>query len=292
MYLFYLTESLNSFWKAKVASFASIITIAVAVFTLAGSALLIFISDKIANHIKSRIEVDIFLEEGQDETSVYNLLDALEGEKEISRTIFTSKEEALKKMEAKLGKGFLSKVLEVNPLPASINIRFNPSYISESVINKVMDKYKNRAGVADIYFNDNFTLKVLSYIEPSNHFVYWLAGIFGVMGMLLVYLTSKIIINHKMYQFETMKLVGAKISSIKIPIILNGIITGFIAGIITIVIYYWLFFFFQKYYGSFSLFSLQGIFFIGLLILGTVFGFCGSYLSTFKIKNVIKIFEK
>jgi cell division transport system permease protein len=48
----------------------------------------------------------------------------------------------------------------------------------------------------------------------------------------LVYATIRLIINSRMIAFETMKLVGAKLSTIKIPVLLNGLIAGIIAGIL------------------------------------------------------------
>lgn len=292
MIFFYIREAFNSFRKAKIASFASVITNTLAVFLLAGSVILVFISDRVANHIKSKIEVDIFLSDSISETDTYDLLYSLDKEKKISRTIYTSKEDALKKMEEKLGKGFISKVLDINPLPASINVRFSPEYVSASTIDDIILKYKRNKGVSDIYFNDNFTLKILNYIEPSNYLIYTFAVFFVLTGILLVYITSKIIISHKMYQYESMKLVGAKISSIKIPLVLNGIITGFFAGLVAIGIYYGIFYFFQKFYGAINLSKYFLFFYAGLVLTGIMFGFMGSVISTRKIRNEIKIFEK
>jgi cell division transport system permease protein len=39
-------------------------------------------------------------------------------------------------------------------------------------------------------------------------------------------------------ELETMKLVGAKLSTIKMPIILNGMLTGLIASLIALSLYY------------------------------------------------------
>jgi cell division transport system permease protein len=41
-----------------------------------------------------------------------------------------------------------------------------------------------------------------------------------------------------MVELETMKLVGAKLSTIKMPLLLNGLFTGFLASLVSIAIYY------------------------------------------------------
>ena len=51
-----------------------------------------------------------------------------------------------------------------------------------------------------------------------------------------------------MNEFETMKLVGAKLSTIKFPVILNGLIAGCISGIIG----FFLFSYLQQHISSYS----------------------------------------
>jgi cell division transport system permease protein len=69
-----------------------------------------------------------------------------------------------------------------------------------------------------------------------------------MVAVYLVYATVRMIIHSRMNEFETMKLVGAKLSTIKIPVVLNGLIAGLISGLLAFL----LFNFFQEQIKSFS----------------------------------------
>ena len=49
---------------------------------------------------------------------------------------------------------------------------------------------------------------------------------------------KKIILHQKMEQYNTMKLVGAKLSTIKVPLLIYGLIVGLIASLICTVLFY------------------------------------------------------
>jgi cell division transport system permease protein len=63
-----------------------------------------------------------------------------------------------------------------------------------------------------------------------------------------------------------MKLVGAKISTIKMPIILNGIFIGFFAGAIALGIFYFLFHYFELFLGSFGITNLYKPYYLPVII--------------------------
>ena len=89
-----------------------------------------------------------------------------------------------------------------------------------------------------------------------------------------------------------MKLVGAKLRTIKIPIYFNGIIMGIIASAICLGIYYFAINLASKFY-NLGIFAFDVKYLIALVfILGVFFGFLGSFLATLNVSlkiNKIKI---
>jgi cell division transport system permease protein len=59
-----------------------------------------------------------------------------------------------------------------------------------------------------------------------------------LIALYLVYTTVKLIINSKSKEFETMKLVGAKLTTIKIPVLLNGLFAGLLASLVCTAVFY------------------------------------------------------
>ena len=57
-----------------------------------------------------------------------------------------------------------------------------------------------------------------------------------MISVYLIFSSSKFYILHNSQKYDTMKLVGAKLSSIKIPLLLRGVIIGGLSSIVSIII--------------------------------------------------------
>ena len=80
-----------------------------------------------------------------------------------------------------------------------------------------------------------------------------------------------------------MKLVGAKLRTIKIPIIFNGVIMGFFASGICLGSYYFLISFVDKIY-NIGFIEMDNNYLIAMVIvLGICLGFLGSFLATINV---------
>lgn len=89
---------------------------------------------------------------------------------------------------------------------------------------------KNISGVNDVQYKSEFIAKILSFIERSKTYIFSITIILILLAFYIVFSNLKLIIYNRLPEIETMKLVGAKLSVIKLPIIFNGIITGIIAS--------------------------------------------------------------
>jgi len=78
----------------------------------------------------------------------------------------------------------------------------------------------------------------MSYLDDGKNYLFIITGLLIFVAVYLVYSTIKLITSARMIELETMKLVGAKLSTIKMPLLLNGLFTGFLASILSIAIYY------------------------------------------------------
>ena len=114
-----------------------------------------------------------------------------------------------------------------------------------------------------------------------------------IISFYLLFSTSKIIISQKMVQFNTMKLVGAKLSTIKTPLLITGIILGFIASLICIFITDTSYFIFKEFYPRFGFQYDKYLYLsnVGFVILGIALGPIGMGFFTKKISLKIEEFK-
>jgi cell division transport system permease protein len=87
-----------------------------------------------------------------------------------------------------------------------------------------------------------------------------------------------------MEELETMKLVGAKLSTIKFPIIFNGILIGFFASIISLVIFILFIYYFDNYIGVQKFLTFNSYFY--LIIILSVGPLAGLLVSIFSLRKI------
>jgi cell division transport system permease protein len=84
----------------------------------------------------------------------------------------------------------------------------------------------------------DFFEKLFSLSDKSKNYILVLTLLMMFISIYLVFSTNKLIINSNSEKYETMKLVGAKLSTIKLPIVLNNFLTGLLAGMISFALFY------------------------------------------------------
>lgn len=282
MIKFYFTESINSFKRAKLSSFITVTTTMIAIMFTAFSTGLFVISNKLNDKLADQVEINIFLEDSLNQEGIGKVRYELTNNENLTSVNFIGKEEAKEKFIKETGQDFES-ILKVNPLPASFIIKINKKILQENRIESIADSVKNIPGVEEVVYDFDFTLRLLNIIESIKLGVYIASGFFVVLSIYLIYFTNRLIVNSKMNQYTTMKLVGAKLSALKIPLYINGIINGLAAAVISIIILNLLILLFKKFYGNIKFDNYIYFFNLILFLLGCFFGLIGGYFSTGKI---------
>ena len=120
-------------------------------------------------------------------------------------------------------------------------VTLNFDEVASDSLHLVADQIASFEWVDEVVFKNSFIYKVFDYIDKSKLYLAIVTVLFFLIALYLVYTTIRLITNARMRELETMKLVGAKLSTIKIPIILNGVVAGLLSGILAFIIFWFLF---------------------------------------------------
>ena len=281
MIRFYISESFKSIFRAKLASFITVITLSISIGFIGLSFALLILSNKIETTWKNDIKVNIFINDSVSTNQLAKLKKSITESKNVKNVIYYSKKEARKKFIELTGNEF-DKILDINPLPRSFSVSFSGN-INKKSIKKIISKFEKLKGVDEVIYD---------YVNSMKIIIFALTVLFSLISFYLLYSTSKIIMSQRMIQFNTMKLVGAKLSTIKIPILLTGLILGFTASLLCIFLFdssYWVL---RRVYPRIRFDNYLYIINVGLLILGLLFGPIGMGFFTKKISLKIDESEK
>lgn len=278
IYLF--KESLRGFSTAKVSTLASIITISLSLILIAIYYAVSINSSSIIQSVRDRVEIEVFLQDNITQGNLDTLTEEIKRIGGIRSIKYISKEEAAKIFTEEFGSEMLD-ILESNPLPPSFKINTYDEYKTVERLEKIKEVIAQKPGVIDIYYPQ----KNLQTIEDTSSGILYLNLIILIVitasSVFLVSNTVRLVIQSKRRVIQTLKLLGASKNFIRTPFLFEGIIQGFLAGILSIVLLILL----VQYYSSLTGYNEfeSGIFsfinFLYLIIIGIALGVLGSSIS-------------
>ncbi|MEG8947054.1 cell division protein FtsX [Rosettibacter firmus] len=237
MITFYFKEAFRILKRSPFASIVIISITTIAILMTSFSIIVLQLSNILSQKIKKSIEITAFLNNTIDSSRISAIQNELLAQPNIMTVKFISKEDAIQEFIKDTGEDFRD-VLTENPLPPSFIIKFKPEKISYENINYEINRIRSIAGVSEVIYDYDFIVKILRYLKSGQILVYIFSILLILLSIYLVYTHSRIQIEANKNLYQTMKLVGAKLSTIKIPIVLNGVIIGLISSILCIGINY------------------------------------------------------
>lgn len=279
MIIFYLTETFRSIKQSKLASFITILSLVIAILSTNMSVALLLLSNKIDSELKERVELDIFLNRDVTQKESLAFGKQLQNDSRLQYVKYVSKEEAEKNFIRETGEDFKS-ILDANPLPPSYKVKFKSASVAESTIQTFVQEIEQSRLVDEVIYDYSTIISLINFINSSKYIIFSVSFIFVLLAIYLVYSTNKLQIQHKIEKYNTMKLVGAKLSTLKIPIYLTGLIFSVFASVMSLIFLLGLTEFIQKFYYNFNF--LNYIYFgtFTILISGMFYGILGSLITS------------
>ncbi len=276
---FYISESFMSFKRARLASIITLITTVVAIALTSFSIVLLFLSSEIDYKLKSSLEISLYLDDSLSSKEISSIKSSLQNDPGLRSVKFISKDDALKQFVEETGEDFRS-VLDVNPLPASFAVRLNPGMVSKAYIDSIATNLLSYNGINDVVYDYTLIMRILNVLESGKTIILIASILLIMLAIYLVYSNNRLLIHMRKDQFNTMKLVGTKLITLKIPIYLNGIILGLLAALLCIILFNISFYVLTRIYYSIN-FNILVFYMNGLILLiGLFLGLLGSWLST------------
>ncbi len=283
MILFWIKEAFKLIARSKFSFLLALVSITLSVILITMSVFIIRSSNYFEKQLKRSIVISVFIKENFTPDELEESKNQLQHQNFLASYEYVSKEQAAEIFIKETG-GDFRKILDYNPLPASFNIKLKDEYTGRDSIKNIITKLSGFDWSSEVVFRQDFYHKILSYIDQAKIYIFSLTGIILIVSLYLVYSTVRLILNSKYSELETMKFVGAKLSTIKMPIILNSAITGIFAGFIALGIIMAAYYYLRKYFPSIDeIIVNKPEFIVMLLALGPIIGIIVTIISLRKI---------
>ncbi len=283
MIFFWIKESLKLIGRAKSSFFLSLISTSISVLLIAACAIIIQASNTFQNNLKESVKINVFLKDNISKSETSKISKEISNKRFVKSVSYIDKNQAADNFIKETGEDF-RKLLDYNPLPASFLVTIKGDFVQQDTLKKLISDFSKINGVDEVSFQQDFIYKLLQYLTEIKKYIFIITAILFFISLYLVYSTVKLITTSKYEELETMKLVGAKLSTIKMPIVLNGVLIGLFASIISLGIFLIFFNYFNNYFKLYEIIHFRLRYFLeGMLLLGPVLGFFVSLISLRKI---------
>ncbi len=229
----------RNIWLSIAASGIMVITI----LTISILFLLNWVGDMTLNIVKDKVDISIFLRSDVSESEINQVRNKLLSLSEVKTITFVSKEEALRNFQKKHQENslMLSSIMELddNPLQPTLVVKARyPEDYSAIADHLQIEQFDNIVEKVNYEDNRDIINKLTSISENLRKVGIGLSIVFGFVVILVVFNTVRLTIYTQKEEIKIMRLVGATNNFIRMPFIVEGILYGFIGGIIAFFILY------------------------------------------------------
>ncbi len=184
---------------------------------------------------ESRVEVVAYLDDDAGVERIQLARGEIGGFPEVDSVRFVSKTEALVNASNQLTEfSDVFSDLDINPLPASLEIRLLPGYRTPEHVTAVADRVALYPFVEDIQFGLDWVNQLHRLRRVAGGTAMVLGGAFALVAVLLIGTAVRMWVLARAREIDIMYTVGASEAYIRRPYLVEGLVTGLLGGLLAL----------------------------------------------------------
>ena len=273
-----------NFWRNAVVSLSAIFVMTVALFVVGATMLSSVFLESSLNDIRDKVDINVYFNIDAGETEILDFKKNLMKLPEVKDVEYISRDQAIENFKTRHANDYLMtqalEELAENPLGAILNVKAGDPSQYEAIAKHIQDEQAAQSTENKLIYSVNYG-KNKVVIDKLTQII---SGVQKVSAAILLVLIA----------IAIMRLVGANNSFVRGPFIVEGMIYGMIASIISVALFYpvtlWLKGATNGFYGGIDLFyyyitNINQIFFV-LLGTGVILGAISSFLA---VRRYLKV---
>ncbi len=235
-----------AFWRNGFVSLASVFVMTIALLVIGSTLLLDQLFGSVLQSVQEKVDINVYFATNADQKDVQALEAALKSLPEVAEVTYTSREDALAAFEERHSGDELTlqalKEIGENPLGASLAIRATKTEQYAGVAQFLEEQQANTGSalIDRVNYNENRSAidklnSINTALEQASVIV---LAVLVVIAVMITFNTIRLAIYTSRDEISVMRLVGASNTFIRGPFMLQGVMYGFIAGVVALLILY------------------------------------------------------
>lgn len=232
VFLYSFQTAVKNLWREKWINILTMLTIAVGLLILGTFVLLTLNMDSAFKRWSRDFGLVVYFEDDLNAEKRGELKKLFLSDPDITDIKYISKDDALEELRQALGT--MSSVLEgfsENPLPASFELRLKREALAPGQIKQKAVRIRQLSGVEDVQYAEKWLYSLNTMTKGMKVIVILLGSIIFIAIAFSTYSTIKILFYRRIEEINTLKLLGATRTFIRLPFLLEGFFIGTAGGI-------------------------------------------------------------
>ena len=241
---FFMKEALRGLSRNSAPALAALLTVLLTALVLGVFIPIVQATTGTANEVRNRVVVDVYVKDGSTPAERRELQGALDRTANVKSVEFISKDEGLKTAQKKNPRAFKegAELLGANPLPDTFRVVPDDPEKVGSIVDRLAPedpdgtRVPSLAAIDEVRNKEEDTNKILSATGLVKILTAGLAALLVFASIALIANTIRLSIFARRREVEVMKLVGATNWFIRWPFVIEGVIVGFMGGVLAVLL--------------------------------------------------------
>lgn len=230
-----LREAASAFQRSPLLTLLSAAMVGLALFVLGLFAVATWNLSQALATMEERVEVVAYLRDDAGSAQIDLLVDELTRLPEVAAVEFVSRQQALTRARQELPEfSDLFADLEVNPLPASVEVALRPGRRNSETVERIAEEAEGFGIVEEVRYGREWVDRLFTIRRIGAVTTAVLGGGFALVAVLIIGAAIRIAIFARREEIQIMRLVGATNGFIRRPFLVEGALTGLFGGILAL----------------------------------------------------------
>ena len=235
---FFLREALRGLRRSSAPALAALLTVVITALVLGVFIPIVQATTGTANEVRNRVVVDAYLKDSATESDRVEVQRELEATSGVKSVEYISKDEALRELGHKVNDARDKiELLGSNPLPSLFRITPEDPDELKAIVAQIAPGGTPRFdAIDDVQNRESDTGKILSATGLVKGLGAVMATLLILASIALIANTIRLSVFARRREVEVMKLVGATNWFIRWPFVIEGVIVGFLGGVLSVLL--------------------------------------------------------
>jgi cell division transport system permease protein len=240
--LFFFSEAFRALRRNGAPTLAAVVT-TVVTLVLLGVLIPIFQTAQAkSDEVRGELNIQFALYDDATAAEISHAKEQLKDLAHVESVTFISKREALQTLKGELKDKTIVEELHTNPLPASLQVKADDASYLPQIENEVMGMSAGgkadpiSPAISNPFSRQQSTSKIEKVTSALKIVLTVLMALLVVASVMLVGNTIRLSIFTRRREVEVMRLVGATRWFIRWPFLIEGVVVGFLGGLVAILI--------------------------------------------------------